>query len=93
MRWRKGVQPNPFEVIPSSKVERTRAVNQSQAWSVLHGRACLRAQASSGSLGQESDVQRYLVFEDEGHDVLKMKNRVVCYGKTREFFASRLKNA
>jgi dipeptidyl aminopeptidase/acylaminoacyl peptidase len=44
-------------------------------------------------LGQESDVQRYLVFEDEGHDVLKMKNRVVCYGKTREFFASRLKNA
>jgi esterase/lipase len=35
----------------------------------------------------------YLVFEDEGHDVIKMKNRVVCYGKITEFFASHLRNA
>lgn len=28
----------------------------------------------------------YLVFEDEGHDVLRFKNRVVCYNKITEFF-------
>lgn len=27
-----------------------------------------------------------LVFEDEGHDVLKLKNKVVCYTKITEFF-------
>ena len=35
----------------------------------------------------------YLVFEDEGHDVIKMKNRVVCYEKVTEFFVSHLKSA
>src|SRR5437667_3747361 len=28
----------------------------------------------------------YLVFEDEGHDVLRFKNRVTCYSKITEFF-------
>jgi pimeloyl-ACP methyl ester carboxylesterase len=28
----------------------------------------------------------YLVFEDEGHDVLKLKNRVTCYNRITEFF-------
>jgi pimeloyl-ACP methyl ester carboxylesterase len=28
----------------------------------------------------------FLVFEDEGHDVIKFKNKVVCYGKIVEFF-------
>ncbi len=32
----------------------------------------------------------YLVFEDEGHDVLRFKNRVVCYNKITEFFLKQL---
>ena len=33
----------------------------------------------------------YLVFEDEGHDVLKFKNRVTCYNKITNFFTETLK--
>jgi len=32
----------------------------------------------------------YLVFEDEGHDVLRFKNRVVCYNTMTEFFLRHL---
>ena len=32
----------------------------------------------------------YLVFEDEGHDVLRFKNRVLCYTKITEFFRNNL---
>ena len=32
----------------------------------------------------------YLVFEDEGHDVLRFKNRVVCYSGITEFFLKNL---
>jgi len=32
----------------------------------------------------------YLVFEDEGHDVLRFKNRVTCYSKITEFFRKHL---
>ncbi len=32
----------------------------------------------------------YLVFEDEGHDVLRFKNRVTCYSKITEFFLRHL---
>lgn len=32
----------------------------------------------------------YLVFEDEGHDVLRFKNRVSCYSKITEFFLRNL---
>ena len=32
----------------------------------------------------------YLVFEDEGHDVIKFKNRVVCYEKIAKFFGTQL---
>jgi len=35
------------------------------------------------------DVE-YLVFEDEGHDVLKLKNRVTCYDTITTFFSERL---
>jgi dipeptidyl aminopeptidase/acylaminoacyl peptidase len=28
----------------------------------------------------------YLVFEDEGHDVLKYENRITCYTTIAEFF-------
>jgi len=33
----------------------------------------------------------YLMFEDEGHDVLKHKNRVRCYNAITEFFETRLR--
>ena len=33
----------------------------------------------------------YLVFADEGHDVLKLGNRVRCYTAITEFFAARLR--
>jgi pimeloyl-ACP methyl ester carboxylesterase len=33
----------------------------------------------------------FLVFEDEGHDVLKFKNRVTCYSKITKFFIEQLK--
>jgi dipeptidyl aminopeptidase/acylaminoacyl peptidase len=32
----------------------------------------------------------YLVFEDEGHDVLKFENRVICYNKITEFFKKQI---
>jgi len=38
-------------------------------------------------LGRDVD---YLVFEDEGHDVLKLKNRVHCYDTIVGFFAQHL---
>jgi dipeptidyl aminopeptidase/acylaminoacyl peptidase len=33
----------------------------------------------------------YLVFEDEGHDVIKLKNRVTCYNRITSFFTQHLK--
>jgi len=39
--------------------------------------------------GIGKDVE-YLVFEDEGHDVLKLKNRVTCYDTITTFFSERL---
>jgi dipeptidyl aminopeptidase/acylaminoacyl peptidase len=35
------------------------------------------------------DVE-FLEFEDEGHDVMKFKNRVLCYTKMVEFFKKHL---
>jgi pimeloyl-ACP methyl ester carboxylesterase len=32
----------------------------------------------------------FLVFEDEGHDVIKFKNKVVCYTKITDFFKKHL---
>jgi dipeptidyl aminopeptidase/acylaminoacyl peptidase len=32
----------------------------------------------------------YLLFEDEGHDVLKLQNRVRCYDRIAGFFAEHL---
>ena len=40
--------------------------------------------------GRGKDVD-YLVFEDEGHDVLKLGNRVRCYDAIASFFGDRLK--
>jgi pimeloyl-ACP methyl ester carboxylesterase len=39
--------------------------------------------------GQGKDVD-YLVFEDEGHDVLKLPNRVRCYEAITQFFSEHL---
>ncbi len=39
------------------------------------------------ALGKDVD---YLVFEDEGHDVLKLGNRVRCYDKIVGFFSEHL---
>jgi dipeptidyl aminopeptidase/acylaminoacyl peptidase len=38
--------------------------------------------------GKEID---YLMFEDEGHDVLKLKNRIACYNAITDFFKKHLK--
>jgi len=38
---------------------------------------------------QGKDVD-YLVFEDEGHDVLKLPNRVRCYEAITQFFSEHL---
>jgi dipeptidyl aminopeptidase/acylaminoacyl peptidase len=32
----------------------------------------------------------FLVFEDEGHDVMKFKNKIVCYTKITDFFRKHL---
>jgi pimeloyl-ACP methyl ester carboxylesterase len=40
------------------------------------------------SLGKSVD---YLMFEDEGHDVLKFENRVACYNAITAFFARHLR--
>jgi pimeloyl-ACP methyl ester carboxylesterase len=39
-------------------------------------------------LGKNVD---YLMFEDEGHDVLKFENRIRCYNAITDFFAEHLK--
>jgi pimeloyl-ACP methyl ester carboxylesterase len=39
--------------------------------------------------GRGKDVE-YLVFEDEGHDVLKLPNRVRCYEAITQFFSEHL---
>jgi esterase/lipase len=33
----------------------------------------------------------YLIFEDEGHDVIKLKNRITCYRRITDFFTQHLK--
>jgi pimeloyl-ACP methyl ester carboxylesterase len=38
-------------------------------------------------IGKEVD---YLMFENEGHDVLKLENRITCYNKITEFFKKHL---
>jgi dipeptidyl aminopeptidase/acylaminoacyl peptidase len=40
------------------------------------------------SVGKEIE---YLMFENEGHDVLKHENRVTCYNAITDFFMKHLK--
>ena len=39
---------------------------------------------------QGKDIE-LIIFEDEGHDVLKFENRVTCYNSITDFFAEKLK--
>ena len=39
--------------------------------------------------GQGKDISIH-IFENEGHDVLKFENRVVCYNLIKDFFAEKL---
>jgi len=39
-------------------------------------------------LGREVE---YLLFEDEGHDILKLANRIRCYNAITDFFVKHLK--
>lgn len=43
------------------------------------------------NLRADDKTIEYLVFEDEGHDVLKYENRVTCYNAITEFFEKHLK--
>src|SRR5439155_946641 len=46
-----------------------------------------RLDVERGGVGRDVD---YLVFEDEGHDVLKLPNRVRCYERIVGFFSEHL---
>ena len=43
-----------------------------------------------GDLKRQGKDVEILVFEDEGHDVLKYANRVTCYNAIADFFAKHL---
>ena len=37
-------------------------------------------------LSKQNKPVEMLLFEDEGHDVIKFKNKVICYQKIVDFF-------
>jgi dipeptidyl aminopeptidase/acylaminoacyl peptidase len=41
-------------------------------------------------LRQKGKTVEYLMFENEGHDVLKYENRVTCYTAITDFFKAKL---
>jgi pimeloyl-ACP methyl ester carboxylesterase len=43
------------------------------------------------NLREKGKIVEFLVFENEGHDVLKYENRVICYNAIADFFEQRLK--
>jgi len=43
------------------------------------------------NLRSQGKAVEYLMFEDEGHDVLKYENRVTCYNTITDFFVKLLK--
>jgi len=51
-------------------------------------RAYKGARRKLKGMGKEVD---YLMFEDEGHDVLKHENRVRCYNAITDFFTKHLR--
>ena len=53
----------------------------------MHNSERGRSPVGMTGLGKTVD---YLVFEDEGHDVLKLPNRVRCYDAITSFFSQHL---
>ena len=51
----------------------------------------LESQDLVDSLRAQGKKIDFILFEDEGHDVLKFKNRVRCYEAITEFFIKTLK--
>ena len=45
----------------------------------------------SENLQSDGKEIEYLIFENEGHDILKYENLVTCYNSTTNFFISHLK--
>ncbi|MCI0610135.1 MAG: prolyl oligopeptidase family serine peptidase, partial [Anaerolineae bacterium] len=82
----------------SDMIERspkTHIHNMSAPMLVIQGRNDPRVVAAESEdlvnklRGEGKDVE-LLIFEDEGHDVLKYENRVTCYNAITDFFAKHL---
>lgn len=75
---------------------KTHIHNMSAPMLVIQGRNDPRVVAAesedlvNGLKAKGKDIE-LLVFEDEGHDVLKYENRVKCYNAIADFFAKHLK--
>jgi len=57
--------------------------NDRASWKASRARSSSRLKAD----GKQVD---YLMFENEGHDVLKFENRVTCYNAITDFFIQQL---
>ena len=81
MRLRMAAPPRPAVRAPSSAGELLREsvrVVEQESHDLVDA---LRAE------GKDVD---YLVFEDEGHDVLKLPNKIHCYETIVQFFGAHL---
>jgi dipeptidyl aminopeptidase/acylaminoacyl peptidase len=74
---------------------KTHLQNMAAPMLVIQGRNDPRVVAAEsedlakGLRAQGKDIE-LLIFEDEGHDVLKYENRVTCYNSITDFFAKHL---
>jgi pimeloyl-ACP methyl ester carboxylesterase len=76
---------------------KTHLQNMSAPMLVIQGRNDPRVVAAESEdlvnqLRSKGKQLELLIFEDEGHDVLKYKNRVTCYNAIADFFAKYLKS-
>jgi pimeloyl-ACP methyl ester carboxylesterase len=74
---------------------KTHLKNMSAPMLVIQGRNDPRVVAAESEdlvnqLQAEGKVLELLIFEDEGHDVLKYENRVTCYNAIADFFTKHL---
>jgi dipeptidyl aminopeptidase/acylaminoacyl peptidase len=74
---------------------KTHIHNMAAPMLVIQGRNDPRVVAAESEdlvnkLRAEGKDVELLVFEDEGHDVLKYENRVTCYNAITDFFAKHL---
>ena len=75
---------------------KTHLENMSAPMLVIQGRNDPRVVAAESEdlvreLKSKGKDMELLIFEDEGHDVLKYENRVACYNAITDFFAKHLK--